>query len=125
MCSDVLQQIRHANSCQVTHRGEAAQMSSLLQILRQLQLPGAAHPHPQRRQTLHLLLLPENLQTAQPPTAAYTVRMCVCVCDLLKNALLHLLQGGARALSSWLRLCSHLASFLKLPASVLYYNPME
>ncbi|KAL0167282.1 hypothetical protein M9458_039126, partial [Cirrhinus mrigala] len=72
VCGDVLQQIRHADSCQVAHGGEAAQVSSLLQIFRQLQLSGAAHPHPQRRQTLHLLLLPENLQTAQPPTAAYT-----------------------------------------------------
>ncbi len=34
------------------------------------------------------------------------------VCDLLKNALLHLLQDGARALNCVLRLCSHLASFL-------------
>ena len=82
VCGDVLQQVGHADPRQVSHGGQAAQVPPLLQVVRQLQLPVPAHPHPQRGQALHLLLLPENIQAAQSLTAAHTVllppwRVCV------------------------------------------------
>ena len=53
---------------------QAAQVSSLLQELRQHILPGPAPPHPLGGQALHLPLLPEGLPPALPPAAAHTVR---------------------------------------------------
>ncbi len=78
---------------QVPHGGEAAQVSSLLQILRQLQLPGAAHPHPQRRQN-PTTCLPTARKPSDSSATYSSIHWYAWVCDLLKNALLHTCLPG-------------------------------
>lgn len=73
----LLNQVRDADSFQVPHRGQTAQVSPLLQDVRQRLLPVPALAHSPGDQTLPLLLLRELVPSAVTPAAAYQVGQTV------------------------------------------------
>lgn len=73
MSADVLLQVGHADTLQVSHGSKATQVPSLHQVLRQRVLPVAAPAHSPGSEAVSLLLLREILPPALPLTAAHQV----------------------------------------------------
>lgn len=73
MSDDILLQVGHADTLQVSYRSKATQVPSLHQVLRQRVLPVAALAHSPGSEAVSLLLLREILPPALPLTAAHQV----------------------------------------------------
>lgn len=71
-------QVGDADALQVPHGGQGAQVSPLLQDVRQRLLPGSAPAHTPGHQAVPLLVLRELLPTALTPAAAHQVRSPAC-----------------------------------------------
>lgn len=83
-------QVGDADPLKVPHGGQAAQVSPLLQDLRQRLLPGSAPAHTPGHQALPLLVLRELLPAALAPAAAHQVWSPGCVTrDIMPPVLSH------------------------------------